>query len=59
MHIDPGPSGGAMVKKLDEQAYTSEFESHWVPPLYGFVPHLSKKLSELLQCISIQPACKE
>ena len=28
---------------------TSEFESHWVPYLYGFVPHLSKKLSKLPQ----------
>ena len=27
--------------------YTSEFESHWVPHSYGFVPHLSKKLSKL------------
>ena len=36
-----------MVSKLDEQTYTSEFESHWVPLSYGLVPHLSKKLSKL------------
>ena len=36
-----------MVSKLDLQTYTSEFESHWVPHSYGFVPHLSKKLCKL------------
>ena len=42
-----GASGGVMVSKLDEQTYTSEFESHWVPLSYGLVPHLSKMLSKL------------
>ena len=36
-----------MVSKLDEQTYTSEFESQWVPLSYGLVPHLSKMLSKL------------
>ena len=31
-----GTSGGVMISKLDEQTFTSEFMSHWVP-------HLSKK----------------
>ena len=43
-----GTLGGVMVSKLDLQTYTSELESHWVPHLYGLVPHLSKKLSKLL-----------
>ena len=38
-----------MVSKLDEQTYTSEFESHWVPLSYFLEPHLSKKLSNLSQ----------
>ena len=38
-----------MVSKLDKQTYTGEFESHWVPYTSGLVPHLSKKLSKLLQ----------
>ena len=32
-----------MVSKLELQAFTSDFESHWVPHSYGFVPHPSKK----------------
>ena len=40
-------SGGLMDSKLDQQTYTTEFESHWVPLSYGLVPHLSKKLSKL------------
>ena len=40
-------SGGIMVSKLDQQTIMSEFKSHWVPHLYGFVPHRSKKLSKL------------
>ena len=47
--IIKGTSGSVMVSKLDLQTYTSEFESHWVPHSYGFVPHLSKKLSKLPQ----------
>ena len=34
---DGGASGGVMVSKLDQQTYTSEFESHWVPLSYGLV----------------------
>ena len=45
---ESGTSGGVMVSKLDEQTYTSEFESHRVPLSYGLVPRLSKKLSKLL-----------
>ena len=41
-------SDGVIVSKLDEQTYTSEFESYWVPHSYGLVPHLSKKLCKLL-----------
>ena len=40
-------SGGAMVSMLDEQTYTSEFNSHWVPNSCCLVLHLSKKLSKL------------
>ena len=42
-----GTSGGVMVGKLDKKTYTNEFESHWVPHLYGLVPHLCKKLNKL------------
>ena len=42
-----GASGGVMVSMLDEQTYTSEFDSHWVPHSCGLVLHLSKKLSKL------------
>ena len=40
-----------MVSKLDQQTYTSESESHWVPFSYCLVPHLSKKLSKLLKIL--------
>ena len=43
-----GASSGVMDSKLDKQTFTSEFKSHWVPPLYDLVPHLRKKLSKLL-----------
>ena len=33
---------------LDNDQY--ENESHWVPPSYGLVPHLSKKLSKFPSC---------
>ena len=36
-----GSSGGVMVSMLDEQTFSGEFESHWVPHSYGFVPHLT------------------
>ena len=36
-----------MVSKVDYQTYMSELESYWVPLSYGFVPHVSKKLSNL------------
>ena len=41
-------SVGVMVSKVDLQAFTSEFDSHWVPHSCGFVLHLSKKPSKLL-----------
>ena len=44
-----GISGCLMVNKVDEQTLTSDFKSHWVPHLYGLVPHLSKRLNKLLQ----------
>ena len=37
-----------MVNKLDDQTFTTEFESHWVPHPYVIVPHLNIKLSNLL-----------
>ena len=40
-------SGGVMVSMLDQQTYTSEFDSHWVSHSCGLVLHLSKKLSKL------------
>ena len=36
-----------MVSKPDEQTFTSEFDFYEVSHSYGFVPLLSKKLSEL------------
>ena len=47
-----GASDGEMVSKLDKQTLTSEFESHCVSHLYGFVPHLSKMYCKLLYYIS-------
>ena len=41
-------SGGVMASKLDEQNFTSELESQWVPYSYGFALHLSRKLDKLL-----------
>ena len=43
-----GTSGDIMVSMLDQQTFTSEFESHWEPHLYSLVPHLNKKLCKLL-----------
>ena len=43
-----GALGSVVVSKLDKQTCKSEFESHWVPHSFGFVPNLSKKLSKLL-----------
>ena len=43
-----GGLGSMMVSKLGLQTITSEFESHCVTHLHGFVPHSSKKLRELL-----------
>ena len=37
-----------MVNKLDQQTYTSEFESHWVPYSLGLVPNQSKELRKLI-----------
>ena len=36
-----GTSGGVIVSKLDQESFTSEFESH----SYGLVPHLNKQKS--------------
>ena len=38
-----GASSDAMVSKLDKQSFTSEFESHWVPHSYVFVPQKKRK----------------
>ena len=40
--------GCVTVSKLDQQTYTSVFESHRVPHLFGLVPHQSIGLGELL-----------
>ena len=45
-----GNIGGVMINKLDNQNFTSEFESHWLPHSFGFVLHLSKKFGKLLTC---------
>ena len=42
-----GASSAVLDSKVDLQTYTSESESHWVPPSYDLVQHLSKKLSKL------------
>ena len=36
------------VYKLDEQTFSSEFESHWVPHSYDLWPRRSRTLSKLL-----------
>ena len=36
------------MASLTNKTWKSEFESHWVPHLFGLVPHLSKTLSKLL-----------
>ena len=41
MNRKKGASCNVMVSKLDSQSFTSEFESPWVPYLFGSVPHLS------------------
>ena len=46
--VQQGTSGGVMVSKLDQQTYTSEFESHWVPHSFGLVLNRSKELRKLL-----------
>ena len=38
-----------MVSKLACQPFKTEFDSHWVPHLYGLVLRLSKKLYKLLR----------
>ena len=43
-----GAFGGVMVRKLDKETFTTEFESYWVPHSYSLLPHLSKKLRNLL-----------
>ena len=58
-----GTSDGVMVNTVDKQAFTSEFDSHWVPNSSGLVLHLSIKLSKynlrnymlviLVNCIKI------
>ena len=48
-NLSQGTSGGVTVSKLDKQTYTSEFESHWAPHSFGFVPHRSKELCKLLK----------
>ena len=32
---------------LDQQTFTKEFKSHWVPHAHGIVPHLKEKLRKL------------
>ena len=39
-----GTFGGVTVGKLDQQTYTSEFDSHWVPHSFGLGPYRSKEL---------------
>ena len=48
-----GTSGGVMFSKVDQQTYTSEFDSHWVPNSCGLVLHLSKSLVNY-HCVIMQ-----
>ena len=48
IYVRMGTSGGVTISKLDWQAYTSDFESHWAPHSFGLVPHRSKELCKLL-----------
>ena len=43
-----GAMSCVMVSTLDQQTFSSEFEFHCVPILYGRMPYLSKKPSKLL-----------
>ena len=52
-----GASSGVMVSKLDYQTFLNEFVSHWVPHSYGFVPHLSKILWQLLWQVQQAISC--
>ena len=36
-------SDSVMVDKVDKQTYISEFESHWVPNLFGPLCHIEAK----------------
>ena len=42
-----GATGGVMFSKLDDQTFSGEFESYWMPLSYGYAPYLNKKLSKL------------
>ena len=48
-----------MVSKLDQQTFSSEFESHWVSHSYGLVSHLSKKSLVNYSIIKEKPDLKE
>ena len=37
-----------MASQLDYQIFKSEFESHWMRPSYGLMPHLSKNLGNIM-----------
>ena len=52
-HTRVGLLACVMVCKLGKLTFLSEFDSHWMPRSYGFVPHLSKRknLSKLLLVI--------
>ena len=39
-----GNSGGVIVSKLDEQTFTNDFDSHWVPNSYDLMSWLNKKV---------------
>ena len=43
-----GASGAVIVSKLNQKTFTSEFESHRVPDLFGLVPDQNKKLRKFL-----------
>ena len=51
MNCSKGTSGGVTVSKLDEQTYTSEFESHWVPHSFGLCHIKAKALCKLLKVV--------
>ena len=41
-----GTTNVIIDSKLDEQTFTNDLESYWLPHSFGLDPHLSKKTSK-------------